>query len=97
MKRRRISFTATAQRQVQREKAWWLQNRVHIEVLATELEAALGTLELLPGVGTLYSQPGVASVRRFYLLNIACHLYDTFDDDEIVIRAMWGARRGRGP
>lgn len=94
---RHVRFTATAQGHVQREKAWWLENRIHTEIFATELEAALQILALLPGAGTLYAHAGVAGLRRLYLPKVACHLYYTFDEHEVVIRALWGARRRRGP
>ncbi len=94
---RRVRFTATAQRHVQREKAWWLENRTHIEVFATEFEAALRVLGLLPGAGTPYAQAGVAGLRRLYVRKVACHLYYTFDEHEVIVRAFWGARRRRGP
>jgi hypothetical protein len=32
-----------------------------------------------------------------YLRRTALHLYYTFDDDEVIVRALWGAHRGRGP
>lgn len=32
-------------------------------------------------------------MRRFYLRNLSCHLYYTYDDELLVVRAMWGARR----
>ena len=37
-------------------------------------------------------------VRRVYLRRVAAHLYYTFDDTGVVVRALWGARRepGRG-
>ena len=31
------------------------------------------------------------------LVKIACHLVYTFDEHQVLIRALWGARRGRGP
>jgi plasmid stabilization system protein ParE len=94
---RRIRFTVTAQRHVRHEKAWWLENRIHTEVFATEVEAALRILALLPGVGTLYTQADIAGVRRLYVPKVACHFYFTFDEHEVVVRAFWGARRRRGP
>ena len=39
----------------------------------------------------------VQGIRRIYLPKVAYHLYYTFDDDEVLVRALWGARRGRGP
>ncbi|MFQ5743828.1 MAG: type II toxin-antitoxin system RelE/ParE family toxin [Acidobacteriota bacterium] len=94
---RRVRFTATAQEHVRREKAWWLENRIYAKVFATELEAALRILTILPGAGTPYAEAGIEGLRRLYLPKIACHLYYTFDEHEVIIRALWGARRGRGP
>ena len=51
----------------------------------------------IPGAGTLYGQSPVPGVRRIYLRRVVAHLYYTFDDDEVIIRALWGARRERGP
>jgi hypothetical protein len=31
------------------------------------------------------------------LQKLGCHLYYTFDDDEVIVRALWGARREHGP
>ena len=28
---------------------------------------------------------------------LGCHLYYTFDDHQVIVRALWGARRERGP
>ena len=93
----RVRFTATAQGHVLRNKAWWLENRTHAEVFAAELEAALRILAALPGAGTPYTQAGVAGLRRWYLPKTACHLYYTFDEHEVVVRAFWSARRRQGP
>ena len=97
MKERRVRFTATARRHVDRERTWWLENRDYQALFATELEAALRILALLPGAGTSYPQADVAGLRRLYLEKLACHLYYTFNDEEVVIRALWGARREREP
>ncbi|PYR51280.1 MAG: hypothetical protein DMF89_06100 [Acidobacteria bacterium] len=97
MKNRRIRFTATAQEHVRREKAWWLANRDNTGVFAEELEQALKIVATLPGAGTPYAQSPVPGVRRIYLRRVVAHLYYTFDDDEVIIRALWGARRERGP
>jgi hypothetical protein len=37
------------------------------------------------------------ALRRVYLGKVACHIYYTFDDEEVIVRAVWGARRGRDP
>ncbi len=97
MKPRRVRFTATAQEHVRREKTWWLENRTHTEIFAAEIEEALKILALLPGAGTSYLQADVAGLRRIYLRRVACHIYYTFDEQQVIVRALWGARRGQGP
>lgn len=97
MKERRVRFTATARRHVRREKTWWLENRIHTDVFATEFERALRVLAVLPGAGTTYPRAGIAGLRRLYLPKVACHLYYTFDEHEVIVRTLWGARRERGP
>jgi plasmid stabilization system protein ParE len=82
---------------VKLEKTWWLANRDHTTVLADELEQALKIVAALPGAGTPYAPSPVHGVRRIYLRRVAAHLYYTFNDEEVVIRALWGARRERGP
>ena len=94
---RRVRFTETATSHVDRERAWWLENRDHSPLFASELEKAVEILALLPGVGTLYAHSGVPDLRRLYIRKLGCHLYYTFDADEVIIRAVWGARRERGP
>lgn len=97
MKHRRVSFTATAQRHVDREKAWWLENREHQEVFTEELEQALRIISLLPAAGTVYTASPSPPVRRVYLRRVDLHLYYTFDDERVMVRALWGARRRHGP
>jgi plasmid stabilization system protein ParE len=97
LKERRIRFTETVETHVWREEQWWLENRVHTELFTEEFEQALRTLALLPGAGTPYPQVSIPGLRRIYLGKVACHIYYTFDDREVIVRAFWGARRGRGP
>lgn len=97
MKERRVRFTHTAAQHVVDEDAWWLANRDRQDLFATELEDALKILATLPGAGSPYTRSTVPDLRRIYLRKAACHVYYTFDDDEVIIRAVWGARRERGP
>jgi plasmid stabilization system protein ParE len=97
LKERFVRFTATAQRHIKREKTWWFENRADTDAFATEVEDALRILALFPGIGTLYTAAGVSGLRRLYLRKIDCHLYYTFDEREVIVRALWGARRRRGP
>lgn len=76
---------------------WWLENRLHLDVFAAEVGEAVRILSLLPGSGTTYSAAGSPGLRRLYLRRIACHVYYTFDAHDVVVRAVWGARRVRRP
>jgi hypothetical protein len=94
---RRIRFTSTALEHVRREKAWWLQHRDLPDVFADELERVLQILSTIPGIGTRYKPSPIRSVRRVYLRRAGVHVYYTFDRNEVLIRAMWGARLEHGP
>lgn len=97
MKLRRVRFTETANQHVDRERAWWLGNREHQALFAAELDKAIEILAVLPGAGTPYAETGAPDLRRLYIRKLGCHLYYTFDEDNVIIRALWGARRKRGP
>jgi plasmid stabilization system protein ParE len=94
---RRVRFTATARRHLNRERTWWLANRDYRDLFATEMEQAVRVLAVLPGAGTPYTQTKVAGLRRLFIRTLGCHLYYTFDDQQVIVRAFWGARRERGP
>jgi hypothetical protein len=79
------------------EREWWLENRIHLDVFSEEFEQALKVLAILPGAGTSYPRAGVPGLRRVYVPKVACHIYYTFDDATVIVRALWGARRERGP
>lgn len=79
------------------EKSWWLRNRIEHALFAAEIEEAVRILSRLPGAGTRYQETGVTGLRRLYLRKLTCHLYYTFDQHEVIVRAVWGARRRRGP
>jgi hypothetical protein len=74
-----------------------MKNRDHQTLFATELQHAIQVLAILPGVGNLYSDPSTIGLRRLFVRKLNCHLYYTFDDHEVVVRALWGASRERGP
>jgi plasmid stabilization system protein ParE len=95
--KRRVRFTETAKRHLRREKEWLIENRGHAEILSEEIENALRILQVLPGIGTRQERAGIPTLRRVFLEKIGCHLYYSFDDHEVIIRALWGARKRRHP
>lgn len=94
---RRVRFTATANQHLDSERAWWLKNREHQELFATELESTVAILAIMPGAGTPYPETPIPGLRRLHLSKLSCHIYYTFNADEVIVRALWGARRARGP
>lgn len=97
MKKRHVRFTATARDHVQREEAWWLDHRDYPKVFAEELEQGVSVAAIFPEAGTAYAKPPVAGVRRLYLRRVDLHLYYTFTAAQVVVLALWGARRAHGP
>ena len=90
MKERRVRFTATAGKHLDHERPWWIENREHQTLFANELESTVEILAILPGAGTSYPRTELHGLRRLYLRKIGCHIYYTFDDDEVVVRAPFG-------
>lgn len=97
MIRRRVRFTATAREHVRLLEQWWQENSVRPEILHDDLDEAIKMLSVLPGIGSPYRAAPILGVRRFYLERLVSHLYYTYDKRELVIRALWHARRGSGP
>jgi len=97
VRRRKVVFTQGSRNQLRAARIWWVDNDRPVGVLADEIEQALSFLALLPGAGTPYPQAKIAGLRRLYLRRLSSHLYYTFTQDAVTIRAFWHAKRGRGP
>jgi len=95
--RRQVRFTVTADEQVERQWQWWQDNRDYPHVFLADLADALDRIATLPASGTLYLESGVPNLRRVYMVGIGSHLYYTFDDQEVLVHALWSARRQHGP
>lgn len=94
---RRIRFTAIAERHFESERAWWLKNRDKKELFEIALEDTLERIAAHPHSGSIARRQTVKDLRRVQIRKIACHLYYTADEHTVTVRALWGARRGRGP
>ena len=94
---RRVRFTAIAERQFENERVWWRKNRDNKEVFEIALEHTLARIATHPETGAACRRPIPRGLRRCYVTKIACHLYYTSDEHTVMVRALWGARRARGP
>jgi hypothetical protein len=97
VKRRKIIFTQKSREQLRAAKRWWIDDGRHVEILADEIEEATRFLALLPAAGSPYLQAKITGLRRLYLRRLSSHLYYTFSQDVVTIRAFWHASRGHGP
>jgi len=97
VRRRKVVFTQRSRDQLRTAKTWWIDNERPVGILADEIEQAVDFLALLPGAGTPYPQAEITGLRRLYLRRLSSHLYYTFTQDLVTIRAFWHARRGHGP
>jgi plasmid stabilization system protein ParE len=95
--RRKVRFTATAQKHLQFLQQWWRENSARPEILQHDLDEAIQMLSVLPGIGSPYPAAPMTGVRRLYLERLTSHLYYTYDERDVIVRALWHARRGRGP
>jgi plasmid stabilization system protein ParE len=95
--RRKVRFTVTARKHVQLFKQWWRDNSARPEILLKDLDEATGMLSAVPGIGMPYPASPITGMRRLYLERLTAHLYYTYDEREVVIRALWHVRRGTGP
>jgi plasmid stabilization system protein ParE len=94
---RRVRFTKTAKLHLQQVKEWWRENRDRPNVLAEDVEDALFIIARLPGVGSPYERSPISGVRRIYARRLDSHLYYTFTDTEVLVRAFWHTSRRSGP
>jgi hypothetical protein len=79
---------------------WWRANRpLAPDLFDQELEAAKRQLEQQPELPPLYETMGGRVVRRVLLPKTERHVYYSVDEttNSVVVHAIWGARKGRGP
>ena len=93
-------LTAPASQQANRIDRWWRENRADARGLfARELAEARALLAETPYVGIPYTERQGVLVRRLLLPRTQQHVYYEVnrEDDAVMILAVWGAPRGRGP
>lgn len=96
----KFSISKRARRQIEKIQAWWVENRPAVPALfLDELAEAEGLLRRTPTIGTVYGAHKSRVVRRVLLTRTNHHLYYRYRDDrdEVIVLAVWGAPRERGP
>lgn len=89
-----------ARRQITKIQTWWTENRpAACSLFLDELAAAERQLRATPELGAAYTEHKSGKVRRVLLPKTHHHLYYRYrpERDELVVLAVWGSPRGRGP
>jgi plasmid stabilization system protein ParE len=95
----KFEISRRARRQIDRIHAWWTDSRAAARSLfLDELEKAEQLLLANPLLGIVHTAHPSGEIRRL-LMKTEHHLYYRYlaDRNEIVVLAVWGATRKRGP
>ncbi len=96
----KFEISKRARRQIEKMQAWWVANRQDAPMLLLdELAEAERQLRAKPMMGTLYSPHESGDVLKILLTRTNNNLYYRYraDRDELIVLALWGAPRERGP
>jgi plasmid stabilization system protein ParE len=95
----KVRFTPEAEKQADESDAWWREHRDVRDLFARELAATMATLVAAPRLGTIYTILDGQPVRKVLMPKTRHHVYYTADIEAgvILVHAVWGAPRGRGP
>jgi plasmid stabilization system protein ParE len=95
----KVRLAPRALADAQRLKGWWVRHRRKApDLFEQELDGALVSIAAMPTLGTLYEQEGRdVGMRRFLMRKTGHHIYYAVVASEVVVIAIWGARKERGP
>jgi plasmid stabilization system protein ParE len=96
----KLVFTPEAERHATEMDTWWREHRpgAH-DLFARELAEARELIAGAPTVGAMYTTKSGKRVRRVLMPKTRNHVYFEVDElrELIIVLAIWGAPRGRGP
>jgi plasmid stabilization system protein ParE len=94
----KLVFARRALREIERHARWWNEHRDAKTLFEEELAHALLQIRTDPKLGRVYRVVRDQEQRRILMPKTARHVYYRIDGPErILILAVWGARRRRGP
>jgi len=93
-----VRFTPEADEQADASDTWWREHREVHDLFARELAATVALLIETPKLGTVYTILHDQPIRKV-LMPKTHHVYyaSAIEAGEVVIHAVWGAPRGKGP
>ncbi len=92
-----LRISARARREARRIDERWRAQADRRQLFVEEFEVALTQIRAEPNTGTPYDAATSVSVRRTRLPKTDYFVYYTVQAEEIVVLALWSARRGRQP
>ncbi len=93
-----VRTTREADRQVRTIDDWWQRNRSAApDLFLDELASAFTLIGHAPQAGHPYRRSPIPGTRRVLLARSRYHVYYIPLDDEVLVLAVWHARRGGGP
>ncbi len=95
----KVRFTPEAEAQADASDTWWREHREIRDLFARELAATVALLIETPKLGTVYTILHDRPIRKVLMPKTHHHVYYASDTEagEVVVHAVWGAPRGRGP
>jgi plasmid stabilization system protein ParE len=95
----RLGLARRALADAKRKKTWWQRNRPDAaDLFEQELDATLERIAESPAIGQRVEQRGGdVWVRRWLMPKTRNHVYYAIEGTKIVVLAIRGAPRGRGP
>jgi plasmid stabilization system protein ParE len=95
---RPVIIAASARAHIAAIDSWWRTNRPAApDLFAQELAEAFSTIGLAPETGHRYHRREVKGVRRLPLRATRNHVYYLATRESVLVVAVWGAIKGRGP
>ena len=87
-----------AESQIVEIDGWWRLNRSGSPGLSLgELTACFGIISGAPNIGKVYRPFPLPLVRRLLLTGTRYHVYYTSTNSNVIVLAVWHARRGSRP
>ena len=96
----RVIVSPLANQQINKEDAWWRENRPGApNAVREEIERISALIAFQPNIGPIARNVKLSGVRRIHLERVRCHIYYRVVGSPryVEIVGFWGSRRGIGP
>jgi len=93
-----VRTTRESDEQIRQIDDWWRTNRPTApDLFLHELTTAFEIIGDAPYIGRAYRRSPIPATRRFLLAACRYHVYYVPQTSDVIVLAVWHARRGAGP